>query len=202
MTATESAGFLAPPATDDAVHKLYEEDVADVGYVMNLSRAWAHQPDTMQALFALMRQATAKLGLDARRRAILVTACASAYGDSYCSLAWGGRLAAASDPETAAGVIRGDDPGLSPAERAMARWARAVARAPNATTAADVEELRAAGFTDAEVFAITVFVSLRLAFATVNEAVGLRPDAQLRTKATAPVVEAVDFGRPIAAPEG
>jgi uncharacterized peroxidase-related enzyme len=192
-----SSGHLDPPAPDDGVRKLYDEDVADHGYVMNLTRAWAHQPATHDGLFALMRQATSPLALDARRRALLVTACASAFGDSYCSLAWGARLAAASDPGTAAGVIRGDDQGLSPAERAMVGWARAVASNPNATTAADVQALRDAGFADQEIFAITVFVALRLAFATVNEAVGVRPDAQLRTSVPAAVRDAVTFGRPV-----
>ena len=59
MTVTETAGFLAPPATDDAARALSDADLAEVGYVMNLSRAWAHQPDTMPALFALMRPISA-----------------------------------------------------------------------------------------------------------------------------------------------
>lgn len=79
----------------------------------------------------------------------------------------------------------------------MAGWARQVARDPNAATAADVQVLRDAGFTDSQIFTITVFVALRLAFSTVNDALGLRPDAALSTTAPGDVVHAVTFGRPI-----
>ena len=44
---------------------------------------------------------------------------------------------------------------------------------------------------------MTVFVSLRLAFSTVNDALGLRPDAGLRRTAPAALRDAVSFGRPI-----
>jgi alkylhydroperoxidase family enzyme len=188
-------GFLAePPATDD-VRQLHAEDVDELGYVMTTTRLWSYQPRANADLFALMRQVLAPAGLDARQRAVLVAACASAYGDAYCALSWGVRLADATDADLAAAVLRGDDTGLDPAERALARWARATARDPNATTAAGVQALRDAGFGDAAVFAITAFVALRLAFSTVNDALGARPDAELAAAAPAAVRAAVTFGR-------
>ncbi|WP_214407698.1 carboxymuconolactone decarboxylase family protein [Pseudonocardia lacus] len=192
-------GFLAAPPLTDDVRRIFDVDVGEVGYVMNASRVWAHQPGTQTGLFDLMGAAVAPLGLGRRGRGVLVAACASALGDSYCSLTWGGRLAGATDADTAAAVLRGDDAGLTAAERAMARWARAVARDPNATTADDVRALREAGFTDPQIFAITAFVALRVAFATVNDALGARPDAELTGRLPRAVIDAVDFGRPVAA---
>lgn len=142
--------FLDPPAPDDEVQRFYDDVVAEVGYVMKASRLWAHQPASHGALFALMDVAVAPLDLDRRRRGILVAACAATLGDSYCALAWGARLAAASDDDTAASVIRGLDEGLTDAERAMAGWARALARDPNGTVRADVGVLRDHGFSAAE----------------------------------------------------
>jgi hypothetical protein len=40
---------------------------------------------------------------------VLVTAAASTLGDSYCSLAWGKKLAEAAGSDVAAAVIRGED---------------------------------------------------------------------------------------------
>src|SRR4029077_10651310 len=97
-------------------------------------------------------------------------------GDSYCSLAWGKKLADAAGAELAAGVIRGDDAGLDRAEPALASWARRVTADPNTTTAEDVEVLRDSGFGDAQIFAITTFVALRLAFSVVNDSLGASPD--------------------------
>jgi hypothetical protein len=73
-----------------------------------------------------------------------------------------------------------------------------VARDANATTPADLEPLRAAGFDDRQIFAITVFVALRRAFSMVNAALGAQPDAQLRSAASPSVADAVSFGRPSA----
>lgn len=195
---TETIGFLAVPDLTPEGQRLLDEDIEELGYVMNVSRLWAYQPATITGLFNLLRQANSIDGLSLRQRQILVVACASALGDSYCSLAWGAKLAHASDAYTAAGVLRGSDDGLSSSERAMARWARKVARDPNTTTAADVQALREAGFTDSQIFTITVFVALRLAFSTVNDALGLPPDAELRSTAPAVVIDAVTVGRPFA----
>lgn len=189
--------FVDPPPHGPDAQRLYDDDVAEVGYVTNPSRLWAHQPASSDALFALMEQAGAPLALDRRRRGILIAACASTMGDSYCSLAWGGRLAAASDTDTAVSVLLGGDEGLTTAERAMAGWARAVTRDPNATGSADVQVLRDAGFADGDVFAITLFVALRIAHSTVNDALGARPDVALRDAAPAPLRDAVDYGRPV-----
>src|SRR3984885_7340665 len=163
---------------------------------MNVSKLWSHIAALVTNLFALMGQSIADQNLSFRQRGILVAACASTLGDSYCSLAWGSKLAAASDPETAAAVLRGNDEGLTDDERALATWARKVANDPNGTTPEDLEVLRSVGFTDAQIFAATSFVALRIAFSTVNDALGVGPDVALRSSAPAAVVDAVGYGRP------
>lgn len=187
--------FLDEPTFGEGAQRLFDDDQKYMGWVMNVSRLWAWQPESAQALFALMGSASEQFSM--RQRGLLVAACASTLGDSYCSLAWGGKLAKEADAATAAGVLTGSDEGLTDAERAMARWARAVVRDPNAITQADVDEVRAAGFSDADVFAMTVFVALRLAFSTVNDALGSQPDPELRGFSPPEVIAAVDFGRPI-----
>ena len=142
--------------------------------------------------------AFAPSGLTFRQRGILVTAAASALGDSYCSLAWGGKLGNASDAAVAAGVLTGSDAGLTDQEKAMAAWARKVARDPNATTPADIQALRDSGLDDGQIFAITAFVALRLAFSAINDSLGAQPDAQLALSLPREVREAVTYGRPVA----
>jgi uncharacterized peroxidase-related enzyme len=175
--------------------------VNGLGYVMNCSKLWAHDPAALDRLSELLGHVTEAGSLTFRQRAILVTSCASTLGDSYCSLAWGKKLAGAADADLAKGVLRGDDAALDHTERALARWARQLTHDPNSTTAADVQSLRAAGFDDAQIFAISVFVALRIAFSTVNDALGAQPDQQLGVDTPAVVRDAVTFGRPIATSE-
>ena len=191
-----TSGFLGSPPVTPQVQALYDEDVVESGYVWNVSRLWGYQPGTVNRLFELMSEAFEPSGLTFRQRAILVTAAASTLGDSYCSMAWGGKLAGATDPDLAAGVLKGHDGELSEQEKAMAAWAREIVRDPNATTPADVQTLRDAGLTDEQIFAITAFVALRLAFSTINDSLGAQPDPQLVESLPKEVVDAVTFGRP------
>ena len=193
-----TGSFLHEPLLSPRVQALYDEDLAGDGYIWNMSRLWAHQPETLKRLFELMSQAFTPSGMTFRQRGILVTAAASALGDSYCSLAWGGKLGTASDAAVAAGVLNGSDAGLTDQEKAMAAWARKVATDPNATAPADIQALRDAGLDDGQIFAITSFVALRLAFSTINDALGTQPDAQLALSVPQQVREAVTYGRPAA----
>jgi alkylhydroperoxidase family enzyme len=181
-----------------AAQSLYDDDLKELGYVMNVSRLWAYMPETVEGLFALMGNAARAGSLTPRQRGILVTACASTLGDSYCSLAWGTKLAKEAGPDLAGRVLRGDDSGLTPPEAVLARWARAVVRDPNATDAGDVQSLRDAGYEDVQIFAITAFIAFRLAFSTVNDALGAQPDGEIAMDAPLQVRDAVTFGRQIA----
>jgi SAM-dependent methyltransferase/alkylhydroperoxidase family enzyme len=189
------AGFLATPRHTRDAQRLFDQDVESVGYVTNVSRLWAYAPTTLEGLSNLMDQVTRAGSLTLRQRAVLVTAAASTLGDSYCSLAWGKKLAAELGPAVAAAVVQGGDDGLEVSERALAHWARAIVRDPNAIEAGDVQGLRDAGFDETQIFAITTFVALRLAFSTINDALGAVPDSRLGVSTPAPVLSAVTFGR-------
>jgi uncharacterized peroxidase-related enzyme len=196
------AGFLATPANTPEAERLFDDDARGVGYVTNVSRLWAYLPTTLEGLSDLMGQATRAGSLTFRQRAVLVTAAASTLGDSYCSLAWGKKLAEAAGSDVAAAVLRGEGEGLDRTERALAQWARQVATDPNAIAADDVQALRDSGFDDAQIFAITTFVAFRLAFSIVNDALGAQPDHQLGASTPEPVRSAVTFGRPVGAGDG
>lgn len=195
MTRTEATGFLEIADVSSDARRMFDNDVEQIGYVMNLSRVWAHEPELHSGLFELMNRAARAASLSFRQRGVLVVACAATFGDAYCSLAWGKKLADVADGELAGGVVRGDDTPLDATERALAGWARAMTRAPSSTVDADLAPLRAAGYDDAQLLAITLFVALRLAFATVNDALGVLPDRTLLENAPEPVRAAVTYGR-------
>ena len=197
----KGAGFLELPQLSADVQRLYDDDVERVGFVMNLSRLWGHQPILHNGLADLIGQAARAGALTSRQRGILVAACASTLGDAYCSLAWGKKLAGVAGAEVAGSVLRGDDDRLDLTERALAGWARKITRDPNTTAAHDVQALRDAGYDDAQICAITTFVALRIAFATVNDALGARPDHELSQTAPTSVRDAVTYGRSVGGDE-
>lgn len=190
-----TGGFLAEPEPSDAVEAKYAADRADDGYVMNLTRVWAQAPAVDDAWTAFAGTAAEAAGLTFRQKGIVVTALAAAMGDAYCSLAWGTRLARASDAPTARAVLDGADEGLDDDERTIAAWARQLVRDPNGTTAADVDALRRAGFDDRAILGLTAYIAARIAFSTVNDVLGAISDAELRAAAPPAVLDAVTYGR-------
>ena len=188
--------FLGDAPATDVREAAFDVDRDDDGYVGNHTRLWVWRPDLRADFFALRSGLMSSSTLSDRDFAVLVTATASQLGDSYCSLAWGERLAAATDADTAAAVIAGNAASaLTERERALADWARQLVRDPNATTQADVDRLRAVGLDEREIFEATAFIGFRLAFSTINDALGAVPDEQLRERVPGPVRAAVDFGR-------
>jgi uncharacterized peroxidase-related enzyme len=194
--------FLDPPAPSADTARLERSDLAERGHVMNLTRLWSWRPEVFEGFAALRSQLTSASSLAPRELAVIVSATAAELGDSYCALAWGKLLAQRASPAGAAAVIRDNHHSesieLTARDRALARWARQLVADPNATNADDVEHLRAAGFSEREIFEATVFVAFRIAFSTVNDALGARPDRQVADAAPPEVRAAVTFGRPVA----
>ena len=97
---------------------------------------------------------------------------------------------------SAAAVLSGGEgAALTARDRALADWARKVVADPNSTTRDDVQALRATGLDDRAIFEATAFIAFRLAFSTVNDALGAAPDWQLVHAAPQEVSAAVTYGR-------
>lgn len=190
-------GFLETPEHSEVAQQLFDEDLEEHGFVMNVSRLWAYEPQALERLFDWLGTLTRLGSLSLRERGILVMAAASTLGDAYCSLAWGSRLANESSAVIAGNVLRGVDDGLTDSEKALAAWARQVVSDPNGTTDSQVRELRDLGFSDTKIFAMTAYVAGRLAFSTINDALGAQPDGELAASVPGEIRDAVDYGRPI-----
>jgi SAM-dependent methyltransferase len=189
--------FLREAPITSESDALYSEDVDDLGFVMNVTRLWSWQPTTVQEFFDLMGRAT-KGRLTFRERGLIVLATASSIDDSYCSTAWAHKLTPTVGADVAAAVLRGDDSALTPIEQAMTSWIRRVMRNATATTTNDIDDLRRAGIDDDKIFALTFYAAMRMAFSTLNNALGAHPDSQFRASVAPQVIAAIDYGRPMA----
>jgi uncharacterized peroxidase-related enzyme len=188
--------FLEEPPVSEATEAAYDADRDADGYVWNVTRLWGWRPDLYDAFAALRTSLMAESALTDGDWAVIVTATAAQRGDSYCALAWGPRLAKVSDDETAAQVLAGGPaPELADRHAALADWARQVVRDPNATTERDIARLREVGLGDREIFEATAFIGFRLAFSTINDALGAAPDKQLADAAADVIRAAVTYGR-------
>jgi uncharacterized peroxidase-related enzyme len=195
VTPAFNFAFIDGPPPSEPVEAIEARYLADDGYVANYARVWCWRPDVLDAFAEVRSELVASSSLSPAEVAVLVAATASTLGDSYCSLAWGERLAKLKGEDAAAGVLAGADAGLSPREAALAAWARKVVRDPNGTTEGDVEQLREAGLDDREIFEATAWIGMRLGFSAINDALGIRPDRELAERVPASVGSAVGYGR-------
>lgn len=172
--------------------RMLDDDVAAFGHVMNVTRLWATDPVANDLLFDLLRHVGDNVGLGLRHRLLVVLATSAARGSGYCALAWSSKFPDELEAATAAAVVAGNDdlPGLDARDAALVRWARRVSTAGSPVPAAAAVQVRAAGWSQAELFAVTVFAALRTAFSSVNDAVGAAPDEQLLETAPPEVVAA------------
>jgi uncharacterized peroxidase-related enzyme len=192
----DGAMFLGEPPQSTERDVAFDEDRQADGYVNNVTRLWCWRLDLANAFVALRSDLMRSSALTDRDWAVLVTSTASELKDSYCSLAWGVRLAKLTDEATAARMLANESAAdLSEREAALGEWARRVVRDPNATTQADIDRLRELGLEDREIFEATAFIAFRLAFSTINDALGALPDKQLADGAPGLVRDAVDYGR-------
>lgn len=88
--------FLTEPPQTEATARMYEDRSED-GYVWNVTRLWAWRPDVQKAFVALRTGLMDGASLGERDWAVLVAATAAQRNDSYCSLAWGAKLAQLAD---------------------------------------------------------------------------------------------------------
>jgi uncharacterized peroxidase-related enzyme len=158
------------------VRAMYERAQANLGYVPNYAKVFSLRPEVMGAWSGLL--ASIRGHMDLRRYELVTLAAARALRSSYCMLAHGTILRRQFyGSEQLAAIAGGSANALEPAEVAMMAFAERVAKDASSITAADVEGLRAHGFTDAEIFDIAAAAAARCFFSKLLDALGAEPDS-------------------------
>jgi alkylhydroperoxidase family enzyme len=166
-------------------------DVPD-GEEPNLQRAFSSRPAVFEAWQQL--NGAIKETSDLRRYELATLAAARRLRSSYCCLAHGRVLAEQFyDYDT---VPKLPD-GLDDADRAIMAFAEKVVVDATAITQADVDELRAHGLSDEEIFDVVLAATARCFFSKTLDALGVQPDAAY-SELPPSFTEPSTVGRPIA----
>ncbi|WP_428428800.1 carboxymuconolactone decarboxylase family protein [Pararhizobium sp.] len=190
--------FIETPdaAASEQTAKLYAEAEANYGYVPNMVKAFGHRPDVMKNWSALL--SSIKANMDLRRYELVTMAAAREMKSSYCLLAHGSVLLR--DIFTAEALQQViDDPGtavIDETERTIMHFAAKVVRDASLIKAADVDELRLHGLSDAEIFDIVTAAAVRCFFSKTLDALGVQADSAYE-KLDSRLKTALVIGRPI-----
>lgn len=159
---------------EEPERKLFAKVQERIGFVPNVFRAYAWRPVRFRAWFGHFRDVMAgSAGLSEQEREMISVAVSMANGCLYCLVAHGASLRQLSDDPVEADRITFDyrRADLSPRRRAMLDFAVKVTTHPEECDEADLDGLRAHGFSDEDVWDIAEVASMynftnRMAMAT------------------------------------
>ena len=165
------------------------------GYVPNYAKLFSHRPESLARWGRLL--AELRRPVSDRRFELVTLTAALALRSTPCALAHGHALAQLCDDETVLAVAQCREAEvLEAAEVVMVRFARAVAIDATAVTATHVSDLRAYGFSDAEIFDIAALAAARSFLTKLMDGLGCQADSALPVTNTE-LNSALTVGRPV-----
>ncbi len=162
---------------DPDVAAIYDRDIERMGYLPNYTRTFSLHPGAYDAWRHLIA-AIAK-PMDERRYELATIGAATRLRSSYCSLAHGKILAEKFfDPVDVRSIVEGPaDAGLDGADALVVEFAAKVAGDATQVTVDDIEQLRAAGLSDRDIFDVVLAAAARSFYSKVLDATGTLADS-------------------------
>ena len=181
-----------------ALAEYYGKQRAFWGFLPNYAAAFSTRPDVAEAWNVL--NATVRGGMDRRRFEIATIAAARALRSTYCTAAHSAFLRDVCGDGATVEAIAADPSGaaLGDQDRAVYEFATKVAADPASVEAADVDRLRSAGLSDADIADVVFAVAARSFFTRVLDGLGAALDVQTAETFSPALREAMVVGRPVA----
>lgn len=191
---------IEPDAANDELGAWYESQRAMWGFLPDYAGAFSHRPDVARAWGTLNQ--TIRGGMDRRRFEVATIAAARARRSTVCTVAHSAFLRDVVDDEAALASIceHPDGSGLGDQDRVVYEFATKVAEDAASVEQADVDRLRAAGLSDAEITDVALAVGARCFFTAVLDALGAQADPQTAVTFSPEQLESMLVGRPVATP--
>jgi uncharacterized peroxidase-related enzyme len=165
----------------------------------NYEGLFTHRPEVYEAWKTL--NVAVRGNMDLRRYELATLAAARRLRSSYCMLAHGSVLLDRFLDEAELRAVAADHrrAGLEEVDVAVMDFADQVVADASAVTAGDVNRLRDAGLSDAEIFDVAAAAAMRCFFSKLLDALGAEPDASYG-ELDGGLRDVLVVGRPIAGP--
>ncbi|HEY8302875.1 MAG TPA: peroxidase-related enzyme [Jatrophihabitans sp.] len=188
-------------AADGPVAEYYDQQRRAWGFLPNYAPAFSTRPDVAAAWNAL--NAAVRNGMDRRRFEIATIAAARQNRSSYCTAAHSTFLRDVCGDEPTMKAIARDPSGstLADQDRTVYEFATRVAGDAASIEQADIDRLRAAGLTDADIADVVFAVAARAFFTRVLDGLGAQLDAVTAAAFDPDLRAAMIVGRPPAEEE-
>jgi uncharacterized peroxidase-related enzyme len=188
----------AESAADGALAQWYRSQRDSWGFLPDYAGCFSARPDVAKAWTTL--NLTIRGGMDRRRFEIATIAAARALRSTYCTVAHASFLRdVCGDGETVQALaLVPDGSTLSEQDAAVFTFATKVAQDASTIEQADVDTLRDAGLSDADVADVVFAVSARAFFTKVLDGLGARLDRPTADTFDPDLLQPMIVGRPVA----
>ncbi len=191
--------FLETVAEEDAtgaIAEVYRKEKAHAGFVPDSARCMTTRPDLLPLFDAFFDGVRGGFSLGAREWCLVTFIAAKHIRSTYCATVYSQRLTTLLGSKEAVLAIHRDyrNAGLPDKDVAMLAYAEKVATEAHAIREADIDRLRAVGFTDRQICDIALCVSFRCFISKFVDAVGAVPEPAF-VDADATFREAMTVGR-------
>jgi uncharacterized peroxidase-related enzyme len=191
--------FIDPVSSESAeglTAQIYEDTESDLGFVPDYVKVFSHHPEAFNAWERLVTDLYE--GMDRRRCELATFAAARAMKSTACAIAHGRTLR--SRFFTADEVIQivndHHHAGLDQSDVAVMDFAEKAANDPTAIAQTDVDDLRALGLSDRDIFDVAYAVAARAFLTTLIESLGVQAVPAWVEDLEPELVDLLSVGRP------
>lgn len=184
-------------AATGRIAELYAAQKAQLGFVMSAMQCLTSRDDLLPVYTEFANTMRGGFTLSPRDWRMITLIAAREVRSTYCSMVYGKQLIADLGSKDMVLAVQRDfrNSGLPPRDVAMLAYAEKVARDASQVTQADIDALRQAGFTDANISDIALCAAFRCFIGRFFDAVGAGPEAAFLDEDSA-WTTALTVGRP------
>ena len=164
---------IEPGEATGEIADLYNAEIASMGKVMQATQCWSARPDVIVPVESLLHRMRDNFSLGLVNFRLITFIAAKFVPSSYCSHVYFKTLSAAIGREQAM-AVQADyrRTGLSEQQVAMLAYAEQITRDASRIGQADIDRLRAVGFSDLNIADIALAASFRNFMSRYFDAVG------------------------------
>ena len=164
---------VEPSAAKGEIAAVYDAERASMGMVMEATRCWSARPDILVPVEDLLHRIRDGFSLGLLDFRLVTFVAARFVPSSYCAQVYFRALSGMIGRETALAVHRDyRTAGLEPRRVEMLAYAEKITRDASTVTQADIDRLRAAGFSDLNIADIALAAAFRNFVSRYFDAVG------------------------------
>ena len=170
---------IGEEAATGRVAEIYEAQKAQMGFIMSTAKSFTPRPDLLPIYTDFVDKVRAGFSLGVREWRLITLIAAKHIPSTYCSYVYGKQLVGDLGSKEAVMAVQKDfrTAGLPPRDVEMLAYAEKITKNASQVSQADIDRLRAVGFTDQQICDIALCASFRCFVSRFFDAMGAAPEA-------------------------